>query len=78
MLFMWLPANLADARGKGDIVKLVDGMPIRSASQLRNLIGLTPLGSRLELWFDRNGMSRSALVEVGLAKAPARRAADQW
>jgi serine protease Do len=62
---------------KGDIVKSVDGTPIRSASQLRNIIGLTPLGSRMELRFDRNGMSRNALVEVGPAKAPARRTADQ-
>ncbi|SFM13531.1 serine protease Do [Bradyrhizobium sp. NFR13] len=62
---------------KGDIVKSVDGTPIRSASQLRNIIGLTPLGSRMELRFDRNGMSRNALVEVGPAKAPVRRTADQ-
>jgi hypothetical protein len=31
---------------KGDIVKAVDGAPIRSAAQLRNLIGLTLLGRR--------------------------------
>jgi serine protease Do len=62
---------------KGDIVKSVDGTPIRSASQLRNIIGLTPLGSRMELRFDRNGMSRNALVEVGPAKASSRRTADQ-
>jgi serine protease Do len=61
----------------GDIVKSIDGTPIRSASQLRNLIGLTPLGTRMELRFDRNGMSRNALVEVWPAKAPARRATDQ-
>jgi serine protease Do len=63
---------------KGDIVKAVDGTPIRSASQLRNLIGLTPLGGRVELRFERNGAIHSASVEVGPAKAaPLRRTADQ-
>jgi serine protease Do len=35
------PAEKAGLQ-KGDIVKAVDSTPIRSASQLRNLIGLTP------------------------------------
>jgi serine protease Do len=35
------PAEKAGLK-KGDIVKAVDSTPIRSASQLRNLIGLTP------------------------------------
>jgi len=53
----WSPAlrNWRDGRDrprdkaglqKGDIVKAVDGTPIRSASQLRNLIGLD--GSKLK------------------------------
>jgi serine protease Do len=63
---------------KGDIVKAVDGAPIKSASQLRNLIGLTPLGGRVELRFERNGAIHSASVEVAPAKAvPPRRTADQ-
>ena len=62
---------------KGDVVKAVDGMPIRSAAQLRNLIGLTPLGGRVELRIERNGAVHSASVEVGSAKAPVRRTADQ-
>jgi serine protease Do len=70
------PAEKAGLQ-KGDIVKAVDGTPIRSASQLRNLIGLTPLGGRVELRFERNGTVHSARVEVGPAKAPVRRAADQ-
>lgn len=71
------PAEQAGLQ-KGDIVKAVDGTPIRSASQLRNLIGLTPVGSRVELRFERNGAARSASVEVGPAKAvPVRRTADQ-
>jgi serine protease Do len=71
------PAEKAGLQ-KGDIVKAVDGTPIRSASQLRNLIGLTPLGGRVELRFERNGTVHSASVEVGIAKAaPVRRTADQ-
>ena len=71
------PAEKAGLQ-KGDIVKAVDGTPIRSASQLRNLIALTPLGGRVELRFERNGTVQSASVEVGPAKtAPVRRTADQ-
>jgi serine protease Do len=63
---------------KGDIVKAVDGTPIRSASQLRNLFGLTLLGGRVEFRFERNGTVHSASVEVGPPKAaPVRRTADQ-
>lgn len=42
------PAERAGLK-RGDIVKAVDNTPIRSAAQLRNLIGLTPLGSRVEI-----------------------------
>lgn len=63
---------------KGDIVKAVDGTPIRSAAQLRNLIGLAPLGSRVALRFERSGAVQTASVEVGPAKAgPPKHAADR-
>lgn len=70
------PAEKAGLQ-KGDVVKAVDGIPIRSAAQLRNLIGLTRLGGRVELRIERNGTVHSASVEVGPAKAPLRRTADQ-
>ena len=70
------PAERAGLR-KGDIVNAVDGTAIRNAAQLRNLIGLTPIDSRVELRFQRNGIVHSASVEVGPAKAPLRRTADQ-
>lgn len=70
------PAEKAGLQ-KGDIVRAADGTPIRSASQLRNVIGLTPIGGRVELRFERNGAVHNVSVEVGPAKAPARRAADQ-
>jgi len=62
------PAEKAGLQ-KGDIVKAVEGTPIRSASQLRNLIGLTPLGARVELSFERAGAVHGASVEVGPTKA---------
>jgi serine protease Do len=63
---------------KGDIVKAVDGTPIKSAAQLRNLIGLAPLGSRVALRFERSGAVQTASVEVAPAKAAAsRQAADR-
>ena len=63
---------------KGDIVKAVDGTPVKSATQLRNLIGLAPLGSRVALRFERNGAAQTASVEVGPAKGtPPKHAADR-
>jgi serine protease Do len=63
---------------KGDVVKAVDGTPIRSAAQLRNLIGLAPLGSRVALRFERGGAAQTTNVEVGPARAaPPKHAADR-
>ena len=70
------PAERVGLR-KGDIVKAVDNTPIKSAAQLRNLIGLTPLGSRVELRLERNGSSISAGVDVGPAKVAPQHASDQ-
>jgi serine protease Do len=61
------PAEKAGLR-KGDILKAVDSAPIRSAAQLRNLIGLAPLGSRVELRLERSGNLISTSVDVGPAK----------
>jgi serine protease Do len=70
------PAERAGLK-RGDIVKAVDNIPIRSAAQLRNLIGLTPLGSRVELRLERNGSALSAAVDVGPAKPLPQRASEQ-
>jgi len=69
------PAEKAGPQ-KGDVVKAVDGIQIRSAAQLRNVVGLAPLGGRIELRFERKGAIHTAIVEVAKA-APARRTADQ-
>ena len=70
------PAERAGLK-RGDIVKAVDNTPIRSAAQLRNLIGLTPLGSRVEIQLERNGSAISAAVDVGPAKPVTQRASEQ-
>jgi serine protease Do len=52
---------------KGDIVVAADGTPIRSAAQLRNKIGLTPVGERVQLSLERNGHVRIVPVEIAPA-----------
>ena len=52
---------------KGDIVVAVDGRRIRSATQLRNSVALTPVGGRIQLTLAHNGAERTVSVEVGPA-----------
>jgi serine protease Do len=51
-----VPRSTAARAGiqKGDIVVAADGKPIRSATQLRNTIGLTPVGRRIQLTIERS------------------------
>ena len=44
---------------EGDVVIAVNGVPVRGATQLRNRIGLTPIGNKVELTIDRNGETRT-------------------
>jgi serine protease Do len=60
------PAERAGIQ-KGDIVRAVDGKPIRSATQLRNSVGLTPVGQRIQLTFARDGIEKAVSVEVAPA-----------
>jgi serine protease Do len=60
------PAEKAGMQ-KGDIVIAVDGRPIRSATQLRNGVGLAPVGHRLQLTLSHNGAERTVSVEVAPA-----------
>lgn len=57
------PAEQAGIR-KGDLVIAANGAPIRSASQLRNKIGLTAVGDRIELAVERNGTAQTIPVRV--------------
>ncbi|MFZ5693565.1 MAG: trypsin-like peptidase domain-containing protein [Pseudomonadota bacterium] len=64
------PGSAAAAAGlrEGDIVFEADGVPIRSGTQLRNKIGLTPVGRTVQLAIRRNNATFIADVTV----APAR------
>jgi serine protease Do len=52
---------------KGDIVVAADGAPIRSAARLRNKLGLTPVGQRVQLTVRRKGAVHNVSVEVAPA-----------
>ena len=52
---------------KGDVVIAVDGVHIRGAAGLRNKLGLTPVGERVQLTVKRNGVTQIVVVEVAPA-----------
>jgi serine protease Do len=52
---------------KGDVVVAADGLPIRSAARLRNKLGLTAVGERVQLTVKRQGVVRNVTVEVAAA-----------
>jgi serine protease Do len=71
------PAQQAGVR-KGDVVTMIDDVPVQSASQLRNKVGLSPLGRVLQLTVDRSGSSHTIAIAIGAteldgAKAQSRR-----
>ena len=49
---------------KGDVVMAANDIPIRTSSQLRNLVGLTPVGSKLDLRFRRGNETLAASVQI--------------
>ena len=49
---------------KGDIVTAVNRIPVKSASQLRNAIGLTPVGQEVELAYERKGTPATARARI--------------
>jgi len=84
------PGSSAEQGGiqKGDIVVAANGRPIRSAAQLRNKIGLTTVGDRLQLTVERKGVAHHVSVQVApanemtgtrasTAAAPSRRSARE-
>jgi Do/DeqQ family serine protease len=60
------PAARAGLRN-GDLVLKANGMPVRSGTQLRNLIGLTQVGSAVDLTIDRHGSQYQVAVNVEAA-----------
>ncbi len=59
------PAQKAGLR-PGDVVVAADGHPVRSATDLRSIIGVTEAGREIELRVLRNGRERRVRVRVGL------------
>jgi serine protease Do len=57
------PAERAGLR-KGDIILKANGLPIRSATQLRNLVGLTPVGQQVQLLVERDHAHEGVTVEI--------------
>lgn len=49
----------------GDIVLEVDGSAVRSASELRNRVGMKAIGEKVQLKFLRNGDEKTVDVKVG-------------
>ena len=60
------PGSPAERAGlcRGDIILKANDLPIRSATQMRNLIGLTPVGRQVRLTIERDRVTESATVEV--------------
>ncbi|HSV29770.1 MAG TPA: trypsin-like peptidase domain-containing protein, partial [Candidatus Omnitrophota bacterium] len=61
------PAARAGLR-QGDVIVAIDGSPVRGATEVRNRIGLTRAGNRIELTVERGGSERVIDVTVEAAR----------
>lgn len=61
------PGSAAEKAGllAGDVVTAIDGKPVKNSSELRNRIGLTPVGESIDLTVYRDGRRRTIEVEIG-------------
>ncbi len=61
------PSSPAERAGlqRGDIILKANEVAIRSATQMRNLIGLTPIGQQVRLTIQRKSATEYVTVEVG-------------
>lgn len=48
----------------GDVVTAVNGQPVNKSSDLRNKVGLSPVGEEIELEIRRNGRQRTLTAQV--------------
>jgi Do/DeqQ family serine protease len=70
------PAARAGLR-QGDLVTAVNGEPIKGAAELRNRIGLMPVGSVAKLTLERDGGQRTVEVKVEPARPQPRQRQDE-
>ena len=70
------PAERAGLR-KGDVILKADDVPIRSATQMRNVIGLTPVGHEVHLTIERDRATENATVQVEPLSEPRARASGR-
>jgi serine protease Do len=71
-----LPGSAAERAGirKGDVILAINGVPVRSAAQVRNTVGLTPVGHQVLITLERSGAKYDVNVEVAPANnTPERR-----
>lgn len=66
------PAERSGLR-TGDVILALDGKPVEDASDLRNRLGLVPLGSRVDLTVLRSGRTLSISSTVARQQPPAAR-----
>ena len=61
------PGSAAEEAGltAGDVVVEIDGLPVINSSEMRNRIGLTPVGEDIEITYVRDGRRRSIDIEIG-------------
>jgi Do/DeqQ family serine protease len=57
------PAERAGLR-TNDLIIAINGAPMRSASELRNRVGLSRIGDEVELTIDRGGIERNVTVRI--------------
>jgi serine protease Do/serine protease DegQ len=61
------PKSSAEKAGikSGDVITAVNGTPIRNASALRNMIGLLPIGQKVDLELIRDGKKMNITAKIG-------------
>lgn len=60
------PQSPAERAGisKGDVVTFANGVPVKSGAQFRNLVGLLPVGTEVDIRYRRGTELRTAKVRI--------------
>ena len=66
------PAERAGLR-TNDLIVAINGVPMRSGTELRNRVGLSRIGDEVELTVERNGAERTVSVRIEKATTTAQR-----